>query len=370
MKKLVYSFFISLYLWFWVRPMQVIELLRRPCFYTSPTYYPEYPEKLRSHWSQFWNQMGEILRYSRINTLYFMCGYDVMTRAEQRRYVHYNTFMRRRVELNKSNQPQNVAILRDKLQFARFAQQLGVATPEIVYYTQEGRVLSFPDGKAVDEQTFMSHPGMRLFCKPLDGQCGKGIFVLEMREGSLYIGEEAVTFAQVQERCAGGCYLMQRFIQQHNQMAALHPQSINTIRLITIRSLRDGQVHILPSILRVGAGDSVVDNTTQGGLAIGIHLDTGMLKQYGFYKPQFGTKVEQHPDSQIRFSEFQIPYFEEVKRQAVLFHNNLPGIHSIGWDIAIGPEGPIFVEGNDNWELTGPQTCNGGFRQIFEEYFF
>ena len=49
---------LGIYMWLWVRPQQLVELLRRPEFYTSPSYYPEYPERLRSHWSQFWNQVG------------------------------------------------------------------------------------------------------------------------------------------------------------------------------------------------------------------------------------------------------------------------------------------------------------------------
>ena len=48
----------------------------------------------------------------------------------------------------------------------------------------------------------------------------------------------------------------------------------------------------------------------------------------------------------------------------------LKDVHSIGWDIAIGANGPIFIEGNDNWEINGPQVGNGGLKKEFEEYFF
>ena len=37
----------------------------------------------------------------------------------------------------------------------------------------------------------------------------------------------------------------------------------------------------------------------------------------------------------------------------MFFHSMLKDIHSIGWDIAIGENGPIFIEGNDNWEALG-----------------
>lgn len=370
MNKKILTLVKALYLLFWVRPKNFIELICRPCFWTSPTYYPEYPDKLRSHWSQFWNQVGEIIRFGRINTLYYMWGYDTKTRAEQRQYVHYNVFMRRRCELNNSADKATVAVLRDKLDFAFFTEKLGLKGPDTLFYTQDNKLLAFPSQIEVGQQALLDLGEARLFCKPLDGQCGKGIFILDIKDGKLSVEGEPMTFDQLMVRFSGGRYLMQRFLQQHPQMAALHPQSINTIRLLTVRSLKDGQIHLMPSILRVGTGSNVMDNTTQGGLAIGINLETGYLLQYGFYKPRFGTKVSEHPDSHIRFAEFQIPYFQEVKRQAILFHENLPNIHSIGWDIAITPQGPAFIEGNDNWEITGPQTCNGGMKREFNEYFF
>ena len=358
----------NIYLWGWVRPSQLVQLVRHPEFYTSPTYYPEYPERLRSHVSQFFNQVGEILRFGRINTLYFLCGYDVKTRKEQKEYVHYNTFMYRRVELNLMHKDSSACILRDKMLFSIFLEGLGLKGPNIQYYYDDGQLFRFADKSVADVASFL-HDNRVLFCKPLDGQCGKGIFVLEVKDGRLFVGEEEITFEQLSERMAGR-YIFQDFVKQHPAMAHLHPQSINTIRLLTVRSLKDNEIHFMPSILRIGTGASVVDNTTQGGLAIGIHLDNGYLKHYGFFKPRFGTKVESHPDSHVKFDEFQIPFFEEAKQQAKLIHSMLPDIHSIGWDIAIGEDGPLFIEGNDNWEITGPQTCNGGFRKYFTEYFF
>ena len=60
-------------------------------------------------------------------------------------------------------------------------------------------------------------------------------------------------------------------------------------------------------------------------------------------------------DSGIVFSEFTIPFLSEACEQAKYFHSMLPGLQSIGWDIAIGNDGPVFIEGNDNWEINGQQ---------------
>ena len=48
----------------------------------------------------------------------------------------------------------------------------------------------------------------------------------------------------------------------------------------------------------------------------------------------------------IRLDGFPIPYWEEVKKmvlEAALVNDE---IHLVGWDVAIGKDGPLVVEGN------------------------
>ena len=40
----------------------------------------------------------------------------------------------------------------------------------------------------------------------------------------------------------------------------------------------------------------------------------------------------------------------------------LDSIYSVGWDIAITENGPLFIEGNDNWELQAIQRTHGGLK--------
>ena len=133
--------------------------------------------------------------------------------------------------------------------------------------------------------------------------------------------------------------------------------------------IKDGHIEVLPSILRIGTNDSVVDNTSQGGIAVGFDLNTGQLNEYGFQKPQFGLRVDVHPNSNVVFKDYYIPYIKEAIEQAKYFHSFLD-LHSIGWDVAIGDEGPIFIEGNDNWEINGPQSCNRGLANEFYNLFY
>lgn len=387
-KRIVDETAYGIYMWLWRRPQQLVTLLCHPKYYTSPTYYPEYSERIRSHWSQFCNQVGEVIKYGCINTYYHQWGYDVKTAKQQKEYVHYKVFMHRRAVLSRAVEDNCACILRDKLYFSIFTEGIGLKGSNTMFYTLNGVLYDFRTKSETTVDAILGLGDTRLFCKPLDGQCGNGIFLLYVKDKRMEIEKKGEGKKMIREEvdaeglmayCSIGRYIMQAFVSQHPAMSSLHPQSVNTIRLVTVRSLKDGQLHVMPSILRIGAGDSIVDNTSQGGLAVGIDMETGCLKQYGFYKPGFGRKgddgvvrfkVEEHPDSHIRFAEFQVPYLKEAKEQAIYYHSLMPSIHSIGWDIAIGGEGPIFIEGNDNWEITGPQTCNGGLREKFEEYFF
>lgn len=312
-------------------------------------------------------QLIETLRYGSPNEFYFPYGFDVKGRGEMRAYLHYDPFMAMRDGLNVTRHSAT-AVLRDKLLFGMYADSLGVATARNAGMSLGGgTVYDTRRHHTAEGDDFISSLADGIyFIKPVDGECGRGIVRLVVARGSYEAGGCPVAAGEIVALLASGRFLIQEGVEQHPVMAALHPRSLNTMRLVTVRDLTSGRVEVFPSILRIGTGDSTVDNTSQGGLAVGISTDTGRLMDYGYYKPGFGTRVEVHPDSGIRFADMTVPYFEEAKAQAAMLHDMLSGVHSIGWDVAVGPSGPVFVEGNDNWEINGPQICHGGLRQRFE----
>lgn len=364
-KRLAYWFFLT----FVIKPKAFLRLIKNKELFCHSSYFPEYKEKRKSTSRIFWEQCIHIAKYGNPEFFYFPYGLDVKSKEECNRYLNYEPFYNKRENLNFSNRVNCTCILRDKILFNIFANGIGIATPENEFYTVNGQLYDFKTKKplSIDELCANDHS---LFCKLVDGECGNGVFQLRITDGKVYINDAPTSRDDLGKRFAQGRYIAQTIIKQHPLMNQLHSKSINSMRLITVRSLKDKTIHVFPSILRVGTGNSIVDNTSQGGLAVGIDLTTGKLKQYGFYKPQFGLKVDSHPDSNIRFNQFVIPFFEEARRQAVYFHSMLPDLHSVGWDIAIGEKGPIFIEGNDNWEINGPQICNGGLRKEFNELFY
>lgn len=367
LKTITNNTFFAIYGWLVKRPHELFQLLRHKELYCGQSYFPEKIQKPTKR--IFWEQVRQILKYQTPNAFYFPYGCDVKTKHESDEYVNYWYFRDKRESLNFFNKVNCTCILRDKILFNIFANGIGIATAVNKLYSYNGQLFDYQSKRplSMDE---LCEKDQELFCKLVDGECGNGVFRLEVLHGKIIINGKPSTKEELANLFMKGRYLAQGIISQHPLMSQLHPQSINSMRLVTVRSLKDNTIHVFPSILRIGTGNSIVDNTSQGGLAVGIDLETGRLKQYGFYKPQFGLKVDRHPDSKIRFEQFVIPYFEKALEQAVYFHSMLPGMHSVGWDIAIGENGPIFIEGNDNWEINGPQICNGGLRKEFNELFY
>lgn len=348
-------------------PKALVELLLHPNKVYKENYYPEMEEK--SKLQIFWDQCVNTLKHGSIDEFYYQYGLNVKNFRHSDEYILYSTFARRRNKLNLASKHNSSVILRNKLYFGVFAKAFGINTPENIALVRNSDVLLLGEGKHVSiEQLLASHTGI-FFCKPIDGECGTGVFKLDITSNGIKINDskaDVVTFATMLE---GQDFIIQRSITQHKTLSEIHPASINTLRIVSVRSLKDNKIYILPSILRIGTNGCVVDNTSQGGVAVGFDLSTGRLNEYGLQKSKFGLRIDTHPNSKIKFSEYTIPYVKEAIEQAKYFHSLL-NLHSVGWDIAIGEDGPIFIEGNDNWEINGPQSCNKGLAKEFKEYFF
>ena len=355
-----------LYGWVFKRPREFVYLIRHKELYKADSFFPELSHKRRSSLQIFCDQCRSIWKYSTSNKYYFSEGLDVKTRAEQEEYVHFDYFFKRICELNQSSTINCCCILRDKILFNIFANGIGITTPKNVLYSTNGRLYDYETRNEINATQLLDYGDQQLFCKLVDGECGRGIFKVDIQGEKIIVNGIVSSLAETYHTLIKGRYLAQSVIVQHPKMASLHPQSINSLRIVTVRSLKDGIIRVWPSILRIGTGDSIVDNTSQGGLCIGIDFETGHLNKWGFFKPQFGRKTDRHPDSGVIFNEFEIPFLTEAKEQAVYFHSMLPGMQSVGWDIAIGEQGPIFIEGNDNWETNG----HGGLKKLFDDQMF
>ena len=60
------------------------------------------------------------------------------------------------------------------------------------------------------------------------------------------------------------------------------------------------------------------------------------------------------PDTGIPLVGYQLPMIEEAKAMACEAAREIPEVGHVGWDMAIGPDGPAIIEGND---FPGTDLC-------------
>src|SRR5262245_41342533 len=116
--------------------------------------------------------------------------------------------------------------------------------------------------------------------KPLDGSHGHGVMVVVAFDAARGVVTRASDAEQPLEELAATLeasdhgWVVQERIVQHPRLAALHRQSVNTVRLVTL-CREDGVPEPLAAVLRIGTGEAEIDNTTGGGLVATVDLANG-----------------------------------------------------------------------------------------------
>ena len=143
-------------------------------------------------------------------------------------------------------------------------------------------------------------------------------------------------------------YIVQKILDQHDELERVHKGSINCIRIASI--LLDDAVHVLSSLLRMGFGNSkfdnatAIDNKSYDGMSCGID-EKGCLKKFA-YGYTTGDRCEQHPDGLV-FEGFQIPSFDKAVELVKTAHPLIGHFRLVSWDIAIDKNGdPVLIEAN------------------------
>ena len=132
----------------------------------------------------------------------------------------------------------------------------------------------------------------------------------------------------------GRNFVVQEKLTPCEEMLKLAPNCVSTIRLITF--IANHQVFHAPLVLRVGTGNSDVDNIHAGGLCVGMK-DDGTLKRLA-YRLGYGDKrdtFEVHPDSQITFFGYRIPSIETMISAAYRLHERVLQLGIISWDFTV-----------------------------------
>ena len=262
----------------------------------------------------------------------------------------YNPWARAR--LRRSVQPRHLeAVFEDKHVAALLVQ--GAELPQPAFF---GTVAPGPDYVRRIEDVMTEHAAAVVMIKPVGGAMGRGVGRVERRDDGLWVrvGDEAAR--PLHERRPASRELLQGVVESDPSIARLAPGALSTIRVVTMLT-QDGRVVLLGATMRCGRRESVVDNWSAGGIAVGVDDATGELAAIGFDKR--GRRYAEHPDTGVPFQGVVIPRWAEVRDLAVRTQAAFPFFRLFGVDVAVGAAGPVIIEINALPDLVFQEQTSG-----------
>lgn len=173
----------------------------------------------------------------------------------------------------------------------------------------------------------------KIIYKPISGNRGIGIEVFDIDSSNIDDVYEKIVKLPLG--------VVEGFVVQHPEIRALSEKSVNTIRIVSLFNRKYGDMEIAYAGIRIGGGESVVDNFHSGGIVAGIDLDTGKVITDGI---DLSCNIYKTTSTGVPVKGFMIPYFSEALDMVKEAGKDLEGY--LGWDVAISENGPVLIEAN------------------------
>ncbi|MEM1376648.1 MAG: sugar-transfer associated ATP-grasp domain-containing protein [Pseudomonadota bacterium] len=191
----------------------------------------------------------------------------------------------------------------DKRLFRKIMEAAALPVVREVLFIEDGVVMDSDDVRLtrnIARDRILAEPN-GVFIKPIDGSLGRNTFV-------------ASNDTFLDEFSFQGGWLVQPRLNQHPDLNRLFPNSINTLR---VHSYVENDTVLLDlAILRMGSGQSIVDNASSGGLHASVDLNTGRLLTLPTQKYDFdptGKVYPVHPDTGTDMTNFTVPMIDQIR---------------------------------------------------------
>ncbi|MGH7523170.1 MAG: sugar-transfer associated ATP-grasp domain-containing protein [Gemmatimonadales bacterium] len=173
------------------------------------------------------------------------------------------------------------------------------------------------------------------------------VFTSADRSGLRHPSGEHWSYDRLIDRMAiGEPWLVQARVTAHPVLAALAQCDYTvTLRLVTCRRTND-RILLLPATLKLPSIATGVDNFGRGNVAIAVS-EEGVMGQGALGVD--GPPIDKHPVTGVRFHGQRVPDWDDAVALVTRGQLLIGELRSIGWDIAMTPQGPMILEGNVWW---------------------
>ena len=301
---------------------------------------------------------------------YFAYGFHQKHRGNPTDYLSAHQHFT--VHLKALNNRQNPVLL-DKLLFKKLMTENDVGTSALLAYTgpTSRDDLDFPYVRGNRLPELLKQKGVRTFIvKPSTGTQGHGIHLAGFdgtRTKPFLVNDtrmstnEFQSFINLQSTDTDTGYVMfEKQVCCPPGLQPISPTASPNIRIITLKT-PDGDVHITGASVRLGRQGSVTSNAGSGGLMACINPETGIISHCRTSIYISGKAVHHHPDTGQPIVGFRIPQWQAVTNLCTRAARLMDNIHSVGWDVLITANGPILLEGNDDWGVISEQVFGDGY---------
>lgn len=212
--------------------------------------------------------------------------------------------------------------------------------------------------------------GQKIVIKDPVSTGGKSVRIIEIKyeNENLFLDSLQVEKFLTQHFQHNSIFYFEDFIKQHQEISKISPTAVNTIRIITMIN-NNKEPEVIGAVFRISV-NCPIDNYSVGNLAAEIDIKNGVVTAGGIRKRSSCDDYHiNHPITKQPIRGFQIPQWDKVTSLALEAALIVPQVRTVGWDIAVTENDPIFIEGNSQWNKDTWQIPAGkGKLHIIQKY--
>ena len=248
---------------------------------------------------------------------------------------------------NLNNNQKSQQIISDKYRFAQQMADAGIPTVPTM--------LHIPSGSTPKPEDLFRKES--IFLKPSIGSQSKGCFELHYDSST-----DSYTIPQSQNetnpkdlyndilnRIKASDTLLQPLLINHETVEELClTEELTTLRIIT--AYDRSTIHCISAV-----AEMPLENE-KFWYVMKIDEVTGRLMKGNSYR--MSDKIEKYDEQFAHLPGTVWPFWNECLDICFKAHEQVSDLLTVGWDVAVTPDGPILIEGNTNWGVITAQCLN------------
>jgi hypothetical protein len=254
-------------------------------------------------------------------------------------------------------------VVRDKSIFYPYCLRVGIPVPRLYAIRYPHAALWFPDGPMSNvedrREFFFERLPAEFVTKLASGSYGRGLSIFTSRggalldaEGNRYTADDA--WDHLCRQAGDDALIFQERLSNHEEIMRLSDTPyLQTARIITLVG-PGGAARVVHAHFKPIVGDHIVDTYAEGltgNVEAEIDVPAGRLNTASqILGTGEGARVLQvHPKTGIPFRGFRLPFWPEACRLVCEAAPKLLPLRTLGWDVALTPDGPRALEANVWW---------------------